>query len=231
MWTNRRIERGKRNLFSLLSRQGIGEPIRLLLTIGGISFVDHRYTVDEFAGMAELKARLPFGQVPALEVDGVFIGQTDSLMRLSARLGDLYPHEPLDAARADMIVAYQADIHSAIAKMSFDGVPGAPATQMVPEDERAKRIGAWAENALPGMLDRLERQAGSGCMVGTRLSLADVCVFNRLTQLLDINETLLKGKWPKLRKVYETVAALTSVRAWIGAHADDYPRGYALPPG
>ena len=64
--------------FHYFHGSGIGEPIRLLLTIGGISFVDHRYAVDEFAGMVELKARLPFGQVPALEVDGVFIGQTDS---------------------------------------------------------------------------------------------------------------------------------------------------------
>ena len=81
------------------------------------------------------------------------------------------------------------------------------------------------------MLDRLERLAGSAFMVGNTLSWADVCVFNRLTQLLDMNETLLTGKWPKLRNVYETVAALNSVRTWIDAHADDYPRGNALPPG
>ena len=217
--------------FHYFHGRGIGEPIRLLLTVGGVDFVDHRYTLDEFAAMAALKEMLPFGQVPALEVDGVFLGQTDSLMRLAARLASLYPHDPLEAARSDMIVAHQADVHSAIAKMSFDGVPGAPGTQMVPEQERHKRIGAWLETTLPGLLERLERLAENGFMVGATLSWADICVFNRLTQLLDIDENLLSGKFAKLRAVYENVAALPSVRAWIDEYAKDYPRGNTMPPG
>jgi prostaglandin-H2 D-isomerase / glutathione transferase len=211
--------------------RGIGEPIRLLLTVGGVDFVDNRYTLDEFAAMADLKAKLPFGQIPALEVGGVFLGQTDSLMRFSARLANLYPQNSLEAARSDMIVAHQADIHSSIAKMSFDGVPGAPGTKMVPEPERRERIGAWMENTLPGLLERLEQLAEPDFMIGTTLSWADICVFNRLTQLLDTDETLLAAKLPKLRAVYEGVAALPSVRAWIDTHAEDYPRGNALPPG
>ena len=205
--------------------RGIGEPIRLLLTVGGIEFIDHRYTFEQYSSMDELKAKLPFGQVPALEVDGEFLGQTDSLMRFAAKLAKLYPHEPIAAARSDMIVIHQADIHSAIAKMSFDGVPGAPGTQLVPEEEREKRIAAWFESTLPGLLHRLEQLAGSGFMVGSTLTWADVCVFNRLTQLQDINDDLLKDNYPKLRAVHDNVATLTSIRQWIEEHAADYPRG------
>jgi glutathione S-transferase len=217
--------------FHYFHGRGIGEPIRLLLKVGGIDFVDHRYTLDEFAAMAELKAKVPFWQIPALEVDGVFLGQTDSLMRFAARLANLYPHDSLEAARSDMIVVHQADVHSAIAKMSFDGVPGAPGTQMVPEQERQKRIGAWFETTLPGLLERLERLAGHGFMVGTTLTWADICIFNRLTQLLDIDENLLSGNFAKLRAVYENVATLPSVREWIDEHTKDYPRGNTMPPG
>ena len=216
--------------FHYFHGRGIGEPIRLLLTVGGVEFNDRRYSFDEFAKLDDLKVKLPFGQIPALEVGGVMLAQTDSLMRFAARLADLYPHDALSAARSDMIVAHQADIHSAIAKMSFDGVPGAPGTNMVPEEERSKRISAWFESTLPGLLARLENLAGDGYMVDTSLCWADICVFNRLTQLLDINDTLLAGKFPRLRGVYEQVAALPLVRQWIDAHADDYPRGNALPP-
>ena len=209
--------------------RGIGEPIRLLLTVGGISFDDLRYGIDEFAAMHELKARLPFGQIPALEVDGVFLAQTDSLTRFAAKLADLYPIDAVQAARSDMIVAYQADIQSAIAKMSFDGVPGAPGTQMVPEEQRRQRIEAWFESILPGMLEHLERQAEGGYMVGTALCWADICVFNRLSQLLDINDTLLGGRFAKLRAVYERVAGLPPIIEWIDKHADDYPRGHSRP--
>ncbi len=116
--------------------------------------------------MAAFKAQLPFGQMPALEVDGVFIGQTDSIARLAARLAGLYPSDPIEAARSDMIVVHQAEIQSAIAKMSFDGVPGTPEMKMVPQEERQKRIAAFCETKLPGLLLRLEHLPQESCMGG-----------------------------------------------------------------
>ncbi len=204
--------------------RGIGEPIRLLFSVGEIAFTDRRYTVDEFANLTALKAQLPFGQMPALEVDGVFLGQTDSIARLAARLAGLYPSDPIEAARSDMIVVHQAEIQSALAKMSFDGVPGAPGTNMMPQEERQKRIAAWLEITLPGALLRLEKLSQESCMVGSRLSWADICVFHRLNQLLDLNADVLHADFPKLQAVYERVAALPQIRAWIQAHRDDYPR-------
>ena len=82
--------------FHYFHGRGIGEPIRLLLTVGEVAFTDRRYSVDEFADMAAFKAQLPFGQMPALEVDGVFLGQTDSIARLAARLAGLYPSDLAD---------------------------------------------------------------------------------------------------------------------------------------
>ena len=204
--------------------RGIGEPLRLLLTVGEVAFTDRRYNVDEFADMAAFKAQLPFGQMPALEVDGVFLGQTDSIARLAARLAGLYPADPIEAARSDMIVVHQAEIQSAIAKMSFDGVPGAPGTKMLPQEERQKRISAWCETTLPGLLLRLERLSQDSCMVGSQLSWADICVFNRLNYLLDMNADVLQGDFPKLQAVHTRVETLPQIQAWIKAHQDDYPR-------
>ena len=96
--------------FHYFHGRGIGEPIRLLFTVGEIAFTDRRYSVDEFANMAAFKAQLPFGQMPALEVDGVFLGQTDSIARLAARLAGLYSSDPIEAARSDMIVVHQTEI-------------------------------------------------------------------------------------------------------------------------
>ena len=210
--------------FHYFHGRGIGEPIRLLLTVGEIAFTDRRYSVDEFANMTAFKAQLPFGQMPALEVDGVFLGQTDSIARLAARLAGLYPSDPIEAARSDMIVVHQAEIQSALAKMSFDGVPGTPGMKMVPQEERQKRIAAWLETTLPGALLRLEKLSPESCMVGSQLSWADICVFNRLNQLFDIDADVLRADFPKLRAVYERVDTLPQIQAWIQAHQDDYPR-------
>jgi glutathione S-transferase len=204
--------------------RGIGELIRLLLTVGEVKFADHRYTVDEFANMAAFKAQLPFGQMPALDVDGVFLGQTDSIARLAARLAGLYPSDHLEAACSDMIVIHQAEIQSAIAKMSFDGVPGTPEMKMVPQEERQKRVAAFCETKLPGLLLRLEHLAREFFMVGSQLSWADISIFNRLNQLLDMNENVLQPDFPKLQAVYESVEALPQIQSWMQMHKDDYPR-------
>ena len=104
--------------------------------------------------------------------------------------------------------------------MSFEGVhPGIlaaePGMKMVPQEERQKRIAAWVETTLPGALRRLEKLSQEGCMVGSQLSWADICVFNRLNQLLDIDEGVLHADFPKLQAVYERVDALPQVQAWI----------------
>ena len=57
------------------SGRGIGEPIRLTLAASDIPFTDHRYSTTDPSWRDKLEKHLPFGQMPALEVDGTFIGQ------------------------------------------------------------------------------------------------------------------------------------------------------------
>ena len=214
-------------VFHYFYGRGIGEPTRLILTIGGINFEDRRYSIDEFAKLRDFKSKLPFGQIPVLEVDGTFIGQADSIARFAARLGNLYPSAPMDAARSDMIVLAQAEIQSAIAKMNFDGVPGAPGTNLLPADQRQKIVGQWCETKLPGILDQLENLAGPNAMAGDAMSWADVCIFNRLNHLLDINDQILGNDYLRLEATYARVADLPAVKTWIAEHPDDYPRQHS----
>jgi glutathione S-transferase len=214
-------------IFHYFCGRGIGEPIRLIFAIGGVEFDDRRYSIDEFSELEEFKAKLPFGQIPVLEIDGSFIGQTDSIARLAARLANLYPSAAIDAARSDMIVLAQAEIQSAIAKMNFDGVPGAPGTKLRPEDQRKKLVGEWCEAMLPAILGRLENLAGTNAMVGEQLSWADVCMFNRLNHLLDIDDQILSNGYPNLQATYTRIADLSAVKTWIAHHPEDYPRQHS----
>lgn len=211
-------------IFHYFYGRGIGEPVRLLLSVGRVEFTDKRYTFEQFSRMEELRGSLPFRQIPALEIDGVLIGQTDSICRLAARLAQLYPPDPKEAAITDMIVVHQAEIQSAIAKMTYDGVPGAPGTKQIPQEERDARIHAWLDEQLPGRLDSLERLVSDSYMVGGRRTWADICVFNRLNQLLDIRETLFAVDFPKLKSVYQQVERIPEIQSWMRTHRQDYPR-------
>ncbi len=204
--------------------RGIGEAIRLIFAAGNVSFEDRRYTIDEFRELTALKEKFPFGQMPTLEVDGRFIGQTDSIARLAARIAGLYPESPLVAAESDMIVVQQAEIQKAIARLSFDGVPGAPGTQMYPEQERKLRIAEWFESDLPGLLQRLEQLIKGPFYSGGDMSWADIAVFARLTQILDTDASTLAGRYPKLIAVEQAVRERPEIARWINDHQEDYPR-------
>ena len=58
---------------------GRGEPIRMALWYAKIPFDDNRLAYNEFA---EVKAKMPYGQLPALEFpDGTFLAQSDSILK------------------------------------------------------------------------------------------------------------------------------------------------------
>ena len=204
------------------SGRGIGEPIRLTLVASNIPFIDHRYSTTDISWRNKLEKHLPFGQMPALEVDGTFIGQADSCARLAAKLAKLYPNDPVEAAKTDMVVVHQSEIQKAISRLSFDGVPGAEGTKMVPEKERSILINDWMNLSLPVLLLRLENLCGGSFIVGETLTWADINVFCRLTQLLEINPFLLNEGYPKLRSLEKYVRTLPAITAWIDAHPEDY---------
>ena len=197
------------------SGRGIGEPIRLTLVASNIPFTDPSWR-------DKLEKHLPFGQMPALEVDGIFIGQADSCARLAAKLAKLYPDDPVKAALTDMVVVHQSEIQKAIARLSFDGVPGAEGTKMVPEKERSILIMDWMNSSLPDLLTRLENLCGTPFILGETLTWADINVFCRLSQLLEINPSVLNEGFPKLRSLQKYVRGLPAIAAWIDAHPEDY---------
>ena len=204
--------------------RGIGEAIRLIFVVGDIRFEDCRYTIEEYRAASDLKSKFPFGQMPTLEIDGQFIGQTDSIARLAARIGGLYPADPVVAARSDMVVVHQAEIQKAIARLSFDGVPGAAETEMYPEEERKSRIAAWFESELPELMVRLEQHLTGPYYAGDEICWADIAVFVRLQQLLDVNPDLLVDSYPKLEALTTNLGNLPAIKHWIAEHPDDYPR-------
>ncbi|KAF5829954.1 hypothetical protein DUNSADRAFT_15273 [Dunaliella salina] len=59
------------------------ETTRLLFTMGGMPFEDATFGFDKWG---ELKATMPYGQVPVLEVDGKVLAQSSAIERYAAKL-------------------------------------------------------------------------------------------------------------------------------------------------
>merc|ERR1712212_1021644 len=80
--------------------KGRAETTRLILAQAGVSYEDKRIEKEEWPA---LKASLPMGQLPVLEVDGKTIGQSMAIARYCARrFGLAGKEEPEEAKKAEM---------------------------------------------------------------------------------------------------------------------------------
>ncbi|POM67662.1 Glutathione S-transferase, partial [Phytophthora palmivora] len=80
---------------------GRAEPIRLALFIAGIPFEDERIGVDE---LNRRRSKLPFNQLPVLEIDGDVVSQALGILRYVGTLGGLYSSSDIkEALRIDEV--------------------------------------------------------------------------------------------------------------------------------
>ncbi|KAF8363340.1 hypothetical protein PRIPAC_90263 [Pristionchus pacificus] len=86
--------------------RGRGEPIRMMFALKGIPYEDRRITLAE---APQLKGEFPFGCLPMLEVDGVKVAQTLSILRYLARENGCAGPDNLTAAIADALADQYAD--------------------------------------------------------------------------------------------------------------------------
>lgn len=97
--------------------KGRAEASRLALAIGGINFEDERIKGEEF-GKRKAAGDLLFGSLPMMTVDGKQYAQSDAMLRYCGSIAGLYPKDPIDALKVDMVVGGLEDATIAIFKDS-----------------------------------------------------------------------------------------------------------------
>eukprot|EP00300_Choanocystis_sp_HF-7_P033469 c45818_g1_i1.p1 GENE.c45818_g1_i1~~c45818_g1_i1.p1 ORF type:complete len:592 (+),score=115.55 c45818_g1_i1:49-1776(+) len=145
---------------------GRAEPARLAFFIGGVEFDDHR--VDD-EGMKRIKGSLPLGQLPVLQIGGETIAQSMAILRYAGKLSGLYPNNQVDALRADSAIDTATEITNLLV-----GLYTKTGSEKEAELKRVK------ETELPKLLNRFElllRQAGSGYILKSGLSIADLNLY------------------------------------------------------
>lgn len=151
--------------------KGKGEPIRLLCAYAGLELEDHRLiTRDEFLAMKE-GTRLPFGQVPMLEVDGKHaLVQTCAILRYLGKLTGLYPNgagdDLLQAAKIDAAMDQEADAFAGVTALTYSVRVGLD----IDPEAREKSFALINQETLPGHLRNIEKMlhaSSTGWIAGT----------------------------------------------------------------
>jgi glutathione S-transferase len=104
---------------------GLGEPIRFLLSYGGLDFVDQRVTKEEWVA---LKSKTPVGQMPLLEVDGKVLYQSLAIVRYLANVVGLVGKTPLENWEIDAAADTVNDLRVKVATWFFESNESIKAT-------------------------------------------------------------------------------------------------------
>lgn len=188
---------------------GRAELARLVFTFGGVNFTDNRLDRDAFKA---LKPSLPLGQVPVLSVDGVTYSQSMAIARYAAKLTGLYPSDPLDCLRVDMISESLVDVRTANSEIMY---------RVKDPEEKAQKTQKLLEDLGPRTLRLLESFVEGEFFLGDgNPSYADLQLYDTATNALAPNlPGFSMDAYPKLSEVIANVAAIPNVAAYLAQHS------------
>ncbi|XP_051171628.1 glutathione S-transferase-like [Leptopilina boulardi] len=182
---------------------GLGEPVRFILSYGGVKFEDIRLTFDDWPKM---KSEMPMGQMPVLEIDGKKYNQSKSICRYLAKKFNLYGANDLEALEIDAAADDIDDMRIPLSHYYWEKDPNFKAVMKEKAMEKYEKTMKLFEEKV---------KKNGGFFVGGKMSWADLlyCAFcDYLSMVLghDINKN-----YPAMQKLRQTVVNHPSIKAYI----------------
>ncbi|GAB9473616.1 Hematopoietic prostaglandin d synthase [Globisporangium polare] len=182
---------------------GRAELARLLFTFSGVAFEDSRISKPAFGAM---KTKLPLGQLPTLQVDGVVFSQSMAIARYAAKLSGQYPHDPVQALHVDMVSETLVDLGHVFADIMFR-TPDAIA--------RAEKTTKLLTETVPKVFTALEDRVQGKFFAGDSATLVDVQLLDMVINFKTSFPECSLAAYPKMEAVVENVKANAHIAAYL----------------
>lgn len=173
--------------------RGRAETTRWMLAINQIAFENMPVETPEALAALRATGKLPFDQMPLLEIDDQTLSQSSATIRYLARRGGYYGESDEDALWCDMVAGAVADFAETALQAAFQ-----PTKEMAVASLRAR-----SEKFMPCFEKRLVEN-GSGFCAGVRISFADVVLAEALSGYLEWCPDILGG-FPLLEALHGRV--------------------------
>ena len=185
--------------------RGRAETTRWMLAAAGVPFVN--IAVDTPEDLADLRAsgKLPFDQLPLLELDGHCLSQSSAMIRDLARRGGLYGANDTDARWCDLVAGVVGDFAETAMQAAFK-----PTSNVAVSDLEAR----FAKFA-PRFEARIEEQ-GSGFCAAETMTFADVVLSEALSSYLEWCPEILNAT-PRLHALYQTVTSHAGIAEYLAS--------------
>lgn len=185
--------------------RGRAETTRWMLAATGVSFSNIAVDTPEELAALRASGKLPFDQMPLLEIDGLCLSQSSAMIRYLARRSGLYGANDTDAMWCDMIVGVVADFAEVAMQAAFK-----PSADVAIADLQA-RFSKFA----PCFERRIVEQ-GSGFCAADRMTFADVVLAEALSSYVEWCPDILEAT-PGLRALYERVTGEAGLAAYLAS--------------
>ena len=193
------------------------EVLRVSLYISNIPFEDVRISRDEFINMIKTGflpngKRVPFHQLPVIEVDGKIIGQTGAIARYCGKISNLYSNDNINAAKIDQIIDAATDITNIVS----------PTIREKDEQKKIEDRLLLKNKLLPRWFRYLENilsESTSDWFVENKMTIADIAMWRLLgwliSGIIDGIPTTIVDNHPKLKNIHTNVHQHPKVQEWM----------------
>jgi len=189
---------------------GRGEPLRIAMHAAGIDYIDERWAFPEFV---DKRSELRFRAVPALEIDGKIVTQSNAIGRYLGRQAGLYPDDPLQALYCDEVCDALEDMtHYIVQTFGLKGEDLQRAREQLVETRLKTFITGF---------DELLQRGGGEYFANNALTMADLKMFVQISGLTSGNlehipTDLIEQLAPALLSHQRRVAESDVIKAYLG---------------
>ncbi len=185
--------------------RGRAETTRWMLAASGIAFINMPIDTPEAMSALRATGKLPFDQMPLLEIDGLNLSQSSAMIRYLARRGGFYGANDTDAMWCDLIAGVAADFAETAIQVPFK-----PSLEIAIADLEARfaKFGHRFEA-------RLEEQ-NSGFCAADSMTFADIVLSEAISLYLEWRPEILENT-PRLKSMYEAVVSHPGIAAYLAS--------------
>lgn len=188
-----------------------GEPIRLLLSHLKIEWEEEVIPLGPIK--PEIKEKLEFGKVPMLEIDGMQLVESKSILRYIALKHGLHPTDPVNNYKVNSLIDRYIDLERTYYKIFF-----------AKEEEKQEMRKEFVEKELfptfTAIEKRLKENSSQDHLVGDKLTLADVLYVDFIWSQA-FNPTQSEEVMGRHKALFEKFPIL---RAYAEKRKADFPR-------
>lgn len=192
--------------------RGLAETSRCILNYAGVPFEDVRMSHEEWPAM---KSKMPYGQVPVLEVDGVQIPQSFAIARFLARKHGLAGKNDVESALLDAVADSHKDFNSEVYSY-FMVLAGRKEGD---KDKLHKEVFVPAVEKYFPNLEKALADSGSGFFGKSGVSWVDFYLASAFLTFQKFSPDEMK-KHPELEKHCEKVHALPQLKEYFSNRKD-----------